>query len=134
MRKLFLTLLIVLAAGAHGASQQPTFPSRVELVSVDVVVFDRQGNPVEGLTKDDFTVREDGQAQSIAAFEAVSTLGSPATSAPQQRVSDNDERPDAAGRWFFVVFDDVNITPEATIRARDAIDRFVNEVLRPGDR
>lgn len=134
MRKPFLVLVLALAAGAHAVGQQPTFQTRADLVTVDVVVFDTQGNPVEGLTAGDFTVREDGRPQSIAAFEAVSLLSSPPTTAPAPRVSTNAETPDAAGRWFFIVFDDVNITQFATPRAREAIAQFIREGLRPGDR
>jgi len=136
MRTRLLIAAGLLAAASHGSAQQPTFPSRVDLVTVDVVVFDRQGNPVEGLTREDFTIREDGQPQAVSTFEAVSLQ----TSAPvpqrqgRQRISTNAETPDAAGRWFFVVFDDVNITQFATARAREAVVQFIERVLRPGDR
>jgi VWFA-related protein len=134
MRKTLFVLILVLAFGANGVSQQPTFQARADLVTVDVVVFDQQGNPVEGLTRDDFTIRENGDRQAIAAFEAVAVQVSPATPQRRSPISTNVERPDAAGRWFFVVFDDVNITQFATARARNAVTRFINEALRPGDR
>lgn len=41
------------------------------VVNINVVVTDRQGNPVKGLTKDDFTVLDAGQAQKISFFTAV---------------------------------------------------------------
>ena len=133
--RLALAAVLVAAAGVPPAAQQPTFPSRVELVTVDVVVFDRQGNPVQGLTRDDFTIREDGRPQAIAAFETVS-LAQPSTVAATRptRISTNDAPADAAARWFFVVFDDVNISQFATARAREALTRFITEALRPGDR
>ncbi len=133
-KRLLSVLFLIAASTAAGSAQQPTFPSRVELVTVDVVVFDRQGNPVEGLTRGDFTIKEDGDPQSVAAFEAVSSHEPTATTPRAQRVSTNEEQPDAAGRWFFVVFDDVNITPTATARAREALTQFIDRVLRPGDR
>ena len=134
MRKYLVALVLLSAASVTIAAQQPTFPSRVELVTVDVVVFDRQGNPVEGLTRGDFTIREDGQAQTVAAFEAVSLLQSPPAAPRASRISTNAETPDAAARWFFVVFDDVNITQFATPRARETVVQFVEQALRPGDR
>jgi VWFA-related protein len=135
MRKRPLSVVLLIAAStAAGSAQQPTFPSRVELVTVDVVVFDRQGNSVEGLTREDFTIKEDGDSQTVAAFEAVSLQNRAATSERPERVSTNDARPDTAGRWFFVVFDDVNITPMATARGREALTQFIDRVLRPGDR
>ena len=132
--RLLLILPLIATFLGSGSAQQPTFPSRVDLVTVDVVVFDRQGNPVQGLAREDFTIKEDGETQTVAAFEAVSLQDSPTTSQRRQRVSTNDERPDTAGRWFFVVFDDVNITPTATARAREALTQFIDRGLRPGDR
>jgi VWFA-related protein len=41
------------------------------VVNINVVVTDRQGNPVKGLTRDDFTVLDAGQAQKISFFTAV---------------------------------------------------------------
>lgn len=37
---------------------------------VDVTVTDAHGNPVHGLTKDDFTVQEDGTPQTVLSFDA----------------------------------------------------------------
>jgi VWFA-related protein len=134
MRKLLLVPVLLLAATVGGSSQQPTFQARADLVTVDVVVFDREGNPVPGLTRDDFTIREDGDPQAIAAFEAVAMNEAPATPQRGSRISTNAGRPDAAGRWFFVVFDDVNISQFSTVRARAAVASFIDKALRPGDR
>jgi VWFA-related protein len=129
--------MLALAATGRGSgqapAQQPTFPARIETVSVDAVVFDRAGSPVEGLTRADFTVKEDGRPQAITNFEAVALHESPPSSARQQRISSNPDRADTAGRWYFVVFDDVNISQFATARARDAIAQFLERVLQPGD-
>jgi VWFA-related protein len=133
-RSCLIAVALAVAITAPGSAQQPTFPSRVELVTVDVVVVDRQGNPVEGLTRDDFTIREEGRPQAVAAFEAVSLPRSASAPPGRQRISTNDERPDAAGRWFFVVFDDAHITQFATRRAREAVVQFIEQALRPGDR
>jgi hypothetical protein len=38
--------------------QRPTFVARIDAVSVDVIVTDRQGRPVTDLTADDFEVTE----------------------------------------------------------------------------
>jgi len=47
----------------------PTFHSSTRLVIVNLVATDRDGNPIAGLGKDDFTVLEDGKAQQLQAFE-----------------------------------------------------------------
>jgi VWFA-related protein len=44
-----------------------------KLVQMPVVVTDRKGNHVRGLTKDDFLIVEEGKQRTIAAFEEVSS-------------------------------------------------------------
>src|SRR6187399_2600476 len=46
-----------------------TFRAETRLVVHNVVVKDKDGNPVEGLTKDDFVVTENGVKQEIAFVE-----------------------------------------------------------------
>ena len=47
---------------------QPKFGVRVELVSLDAEVLDKQGNPVTDLKLEDFAVRENGKAMEITHF------------------------------------------------------------------
>ena len=58
-----------LAAVLLAQAATPRFPAEVELVTVDAVVLDDRGRPVAGLGRDEFVVREDGEAQEIATFE-----------------------------------------------------------------
>jgi len=51
-------------------TQEISLKLESELVTLDVVVFDRQGNYVTHLTKDDFELRHDGGPLPIAQFEA----------------------------------------------------------------
>src|SRR5436190_22754085 len=44
------------------------FTSGVNLVEVYAAVVDQNGTPVTGLTRGDFTVREDGAPQALTAF------------------------------------------------------------------
>ena len=69
-----LTCVLGLAAlGLHARQGPPpvTFRSGVDLVDVDVSVLDRHRLPVRGLTSGDFTIFEDGQPRTVAAFTAV---------------------------------------------------------------
>jgi hypothetical protein len=50
----------------------PTFRSGVQLVTVPVIVTDKNNNPVTDLTRDDFVITADGRPQAIARFELVS--------------------------------------------------------------
>jgi hypothetical protein len=43
-----------------------------ELVQTDVMVFDKQGRFVDGLTKENFELRIDGKPRPIQAFEKIS--------------------------------------------------------------
>jgi Ca-activated chloride channel homolog len=52
----------------------PTFRVNVKLVNVFATVVDQTGAPVGGLTKQDFTVFEDGKPQKIAVFNRESGL------------------------------------------------------------
>jgi hypothetical protein len=70
------TALTVLSLAAlfvcQAPAQPPTFRARIDLVQVDVVVVDRDGNPVRGLTSADFTLLDRGKAQAIVNFDEVS--------------------------------------------------------------
>ena len=81
---LLLALLLV-AAPAAQQTPRPVFRSDVNLVVVDVVVRDRTGAVVRGLTAADFEVREDDKPQQVTSFdvEEVATAPQPATPSPQ---------------------------------------------------
>jgi Ca-activated chloride channel family protein len=64
-----LVIAAVLAAVPAGLVSAQ-FSSSVNLVEVYASVTDRQGQPVKGLTREDFTVREDGAVQQVTAFTA----------------------------------------------------------------
>ena len=67
-------LAVALSARAQTTNQAPTpptFPRGVDVVTVDVVVTDKAGNPVSGLTKEDFTVLDEGRPQPISSFESI---------------------------------------------------------------
>ena len=61
---------VLLASAAMAASAQDVPDSRVELVRLDVVVTDKQGQLVRGLGQADFVVLEDGKPQRLTHFVA----------------------------------------------------------------
>ena len=67
---LSITVLLLIPA-AHAQRQPPQFTIKVDtqLVIETVVVKDRGGNSIEGLTDKDFTVTEDGVPQAISVFQ-----------------------------------------------------------------
>src|SRR4029079_12951975 len=73
----------------QSAQQQPSqprsvFKSHLNVVSVDVIVRDKSGAIVRGLTAADFEVREDGKPQDISnfSFEEVNDKARPALQSP----------------------------------------------------
>ena len=69
---------------SHADQGKPLqFKSQTTIVQVPVVVTDKAGNHVHGLTKADFKVLENGKAQKIASFEEII----PAAIAPPSAVS-----------------------------------------------
>jgi VWFA-related protein len=66
---LFFVISPALSQNNLPNSTNPTFQSNVRVVVVDVVVTDRDNQPVSGLQKEDFTILEKGKPQSIASFE-----------------------------------------------------------------
>ena len=57
--------------GTDPQASAPTFHTSTELVSVPVVVKDRHGNHVHGLTENDFLIFEDGHEVEIRSFDSV---------------------------------------------------------------
>jgi Ca-activated chloride channel family protein len=78
MRRASAVLLFAIAATAALAARQQTFRTEVDLVHFAVVVTDKQGVPITGLTADDFDVIEGGKPQGIKFFAA----GNPETAPP----------------------------------------------------
>lgn len=65
-----ILLLLVLAGGVVAAQDTPRFRAGTQLVEVYASVTDARGEPVTNLTREDFVVREDGEAQTVSAFAA----------------------------------------------------------------
>ena len=143
----FLACVAAAAPVARGSARQepppapepapPTFSREVELVRVDVVVTDKSGRPVTGLTKDDFTLNDEGKAQVIETFESVqlevpaSSLGAPAA---RPHLVTNEAPPPDASRTFAIIFDTLNLTQDTAARAKAAVAAFLDKGVRDGDR
>jgi VWFA-related protein len=121
--------------------EKATFTSRVNLVMVPVVVRDRQGRAVAGLTKDQFHLFDNEKLQEISRF-TVEKPGSQQTAArPVEERGTVGEgvpapRPLAAmpRRFIGYLFDDVHVEAADLIRARAAAERHIETQLKPTDR
>jgi hypothetical protein len=56
MKHGFAGAAAVVLAGSLVAAQQPTFRVQIDAIELDAFVTDAQGNPVRGLTVDDFEI------------------------------------------------------------------------------
>jgi VWFA-related protein len=129
-------VVIALAAplGAQEGTAPPTFSSRVDLVTVDVVVLDGDGRPLRGLTREDFTLFEDGKAQQVESFEAFDWPDDPSPSRDTLGTSaDRDPSLPAGTRTFVLLVDDANLSPVRHTVVREAVERFLVEGVRDGD-
>jgi VWFA-related protein len=139
---------LLLAAAALAAALEPApagtpppqvFTGRTERVTVDVVVLDKRGDPVTGLTREAFSLLEEGGAREIDTFDVVRT---PETASPgpaprlaaRPRVATNSEGAPERGRQFVIVFDDLHMSPLNAQRAKAAVAGFLEKGTREGDR
>jgi VWFA-related protein len=133
-----LHLVVLLAAGGSLAGQQPAPPAQratggegtnVTAIVVDVVVRDRQGNPIAGLTADDFQIFEDGVRQEVGSFTAVAkapvtppTAATTAAAAPAEPVGEAAKK---APEVLALVFD--RLSSDARALALNAALQYVGD-------
>jgi VWFA-related protein len=111
-----------------------TFKSRVNLVSVPVVVRDSRGRAVGNLPREDFQVSDNGKPQIIAKFameklgQSAETLSSPAAPAP---ATPKVTLPD---RFVAFLFDDTNMKFSELVQSREAAWRYMQKSLHANER
>jgi VWFA-related protein len=105
---LFVTFVLIVVFVVHPSAQ---FRSRIDTVLVTVTVTDATGRLVTGLTKDDFEVYEDGEAQPVTQFTDARV---PVSLGVLLDASDS-------------------MRGQKIVDARTALDRFVADLLAPED-
>jgi VWFA-related protein len=120
------------------AAQTPVFRSDINVVRVDVIVTDRQGNPVHDLKAEDFEVTEDGKPQAIQTFKLINIAENSDAVPETPRAVRNaiDEQTEAARddvRIFAFFLDDYHVRLGNSMRAREIIAQFVERQLFPMD-
>jgi len=156
----FLMLTTAQAQQQQPAQQQPQQPQTPFTIKVDtqlvvetVMVKDKDGKPIEGLTEKDFTVTEDNVPQTISIFHFERLADTPATepaatapaapAAPVQPTTPNTVSPVAAAaagssryedrRLLALFFDMVNTSPPDQLRAFTAADKFIRTQIKTPD-
>jgi VWFA-related protein len=135
-----LAALVVLAflAGAplaqeSGDSQQsgavPTFRSGVVAVQTSVIVTDANGNPVSGLTADDFEIIENKIPRPITTFAPIDIpIEPPERTLGEPDVLGNDRPP---GRVYLFALD--QMSAELALRTRFVLRQFIEKFFGPND-
>jgi VWFA-related protein len=160
MRSLSPPVLLLIAAVFAGAQQigrnkaadapQVTFTVQSQLVVESVVVKDKQGNFIPGLTAKDFTVTEDGVPQSVRFCEHEDLTTNAKPLPPSTRANEDvtiynrlaRERiaPEAMGneryrnrRLLALYFDMAAMPPDDQMRALDAAEQFIRTQMTEVD-
>ena len=127
---------VVLAAGRIPAQepQEPavTFRSAIEAIEIDAYVTDGQGNPVSGLTADDFELIEDGQPQPITTFTAVDIpIDGPGHLPSRIAEPDVQSNNGPQGRIYLFALDEVH--GANILRTRRFLRTFIETYFGPND-
>jgi len=137
---LALALLAVPALAQEQAAEPTFFESiDVNVVNVEVYVTDRDGKRVQGLTREDFQILEDGKPVEISNFYAVSETQLSAAPAAQQEKEEAEaapapQPPPADQRLYLTIFlDNRTLEPASRNRILQSIQELVTR-LRPEDR
>jgi len=137
------------AAPPQNGQTKPGLAVTTRLVLVNVIVQDRSGNPISGLTKDDFTVLDGGQPQKLAYFaeevnrpvaapstassSSATTTATAAQPQPQTNFSNRfDERREPVN-VSIILLDALNTHFQDMTYSRDKVVKFLGQ-LEPGDR
>ncbi len=109
----------------------------VEVVVVNAIVTDRDGNPITDLTVDDFEVLENRKKQTIQSFSQEIFQGSQSSLTWGNAVGAEEPEPEAAPekpRLLSLVIDDLTYPPLGTLsRTIQAIRGFVERGLKEGN-
>jgi VWFA-related protein len=118
--------------------QPPVIRTGINYVRVDVIVSDKDGNPVLDLTQDDFSIAEDGKPQKIDAFSVVKldALETVENGPPRSIKNDFDEEREASRpevRLFVILLDDYHVRRGNDMSVRKPLIEFLQNQLAPAD-
>ncbi len=132
-----------------GAATPATFQASTQLVIETVVVKDKSGKPIEGLTAKDFSVTEDGAPQTIRFFEyqklELEALEKPPAPMPDRvipvpKLTTTQIAPEAPGntryrdrRLLALYFDMTAMMPPDQLRALNAAKKFIRTSMTGAD-
>ena len=137
---------------AQTQTGKATFSATTNIVIVNVTVLDRNGKPIENLTKNDFQVFEDGKLQKLQAVDLqrlnskvlppLNASAAPASEAKPQGYNPDDEKATLKTsmlskyqdrRLMILLFDFSSMQPAEQIRAKDAAIKFLSSQMTASD-
>jgi VWFA-related protein len=133
MRSLVAIALLVIGTLAQA---QVSEVIEVRVANVDVVVVDKAGKPIVGLTKDDFQLFENGKPQPLTNFYEIrsQTLTTAASAPTPETVAAAPEPTAEARKRSIVIFlDATSIAVFSRNKAMDSIQRMLSTLVRDGD-
>ena len=114
---------------------------QVHVAEIDVVVTDRSGRRITGLTREDFTLFEDGVPVEITSFAALSPGAPPAPAPPPTATAEPaadagiaSVTPQDEGMLLAILVDGHGVDPTMRQHLLPAVRRFLAEDVRPSDR
>lgn len=117
------------------SAQRPVFRSDSHFVLVDAYPL-RDGKVVEGLTADDFVVREDGVPQKVELFEFVGVGSNEPESArrdPNTLAESREAAADPRARAFVTYLDVPHVSNAGAHRARMPLVQMLTDIVTPND-
>ena len=110
------------------------------LVQVDAVVTDKNGKLITDLRSDEVQIFEDGHPQKITNFSFVNPEASTSRPLPVSAPDKNAPplpltklRPEDVRRTIALVVDDLGLSFRSTYDVRNALKKFVDQQMQPGD-
>ena len=105
----------------------------VHLISIYATAYDAKGNQIQGLTKDDFEILEDGRAQKVTHFLEVQgrrpvqmfTMGETVTPRPEEPLPPRTQ--ELLNEKYIFYIDNLNIDPMQRNQMMDKLEAFIEE-------
>jgi len=119
------------SARTQEKQQDLQYEVQVTLKLVQVYVTDKKGNPVIDLTREDFSLLDEGKPQKITEFEK-HILSLPPSGEAQPQVPETPAQ-ELMPRKFFLLFDFAFNNGIGLEKARKAAAHFIDEELQPTD-
>jgi hypothetical protein len=121
-RKSVLILIMALCMAMPATSQQPPQKEYVQVVNVELILrVLKDGSPVGGLQKKDFTLYEDGEKREINGFFEIHRRIAPAAEGKKQALP---------ARLYLLFF----WVGNPAVDVAGVLDKFFSEIYRDGDR